>query len=64
MGGRLYHRIGPLFPQSGQKATYAHMFLLDSNQQATAQNNIFSNLDHNLLLELIDMMHDYNHYIH
>ena len=64
MSGRLYHRIGPLFPQTGQHATYAQMFLLDSNEQATAQKNIFSNLDQKLLLELIDMMHDYNHYVH
>ena len=64
MSGRLNHRIGPLFPQSGQQATYAQMFLLDSNEQATAQKHIFSNLDEQLLLELIDMMHDNNHYVH
>ena len=26
--------------------------------------NIFLDLDENLLLELIDMMHEYNHYVH
>ena len=64
MSGRLYHRIKPLFPQSKQQATYAQMFLLDSNDQVSAQKNIFSNLDEHLLLELIDMMHDNNHYVH
>ena len=65
MSGRLYHRIGPLFPQSGLQESFAQMFLLDSNEQeATARKNIFSNLDNNLLLELIDMMHDNNHYVH
>ena len=64
MGGRLYHRIGPLFAQYGEKATYAQMFLLDSNDQPTARNNIFMNLDNNLLLELTDMMQDNNHYVH
>ena len=37
MGGRLYHHMGSLFPQSKQQAKYAQMFLLDSNEQATAQ---------------------------
>ena len=64
MSGRLYHRIGPLFPQSGIRETYAQLFLLDSNDQATACKNIFANLDDNLLLELVDMMHDNNHYVH
>ena len=64
MGGRLYHRIGPLFPQTGLQESYAQLFLLDENEQAKACKNIFSNLDDNLLLELIDMMHDNNHYVH
>ena len=65
MGGCLYHRIGPLFPKSGLQESFAQMFLLDSNEkEATARKNIFSNLDDKLLLELIDMMHDNNHYVH
>ena len=64
ISGRLYHRLGPLFPQSGHQQTFAQLFLLDSNKDATAQKIFCFNLDTNLLLELIDMVHDHNHYVH
>jgi hypothetical protein len=61
--GEMYHRIGPLLPDSEAQPQFAQIYIYDTDHEIQNRSNIISGLDPSILAELQQMLHDINPYV-
>ncbi|CAG8626617.1 705_t:CDS:2, partial [Scutellospora calospora] len=60
--GEVYHSIGALLPNSDIYPQFAQIYIYDTNNKLQNRMNIIPDLDHTILAELQQMLHDANPY--
>ena len=66
LGGRIYHQIGSLMhtpTSTNPNPSFAQIYILDPSAELDVRLNKFSNLDKELLEDIQDMLHLYNHFV-
>ena len=61
--GSVYHRIGHLFPDFGQKPKFSQIYIFDSNNELANRLAWNAGLDKQILLDLQNMLHQCNPYV-
>jgi hypothetical protein len=61
--GQVYHLIGPLLPEEGQRPAFAQLYIYDSEHENEYRNNVMQDLDNNILQNLLKMLDECNPYI-
>jgi len=61
--GELKHQIGSLLPADGAAPKFAQMYIHDTEHELQNRLTVFQNLNQTTLLELQNMMHEYNPYV-
>ena len=61
--GQIYHRIGPLFPSSGQPAAHLQIYFLSEDEQFERRTSIFEGLNADVIRHNTAMMNSYNPYV-
>lgn len=61
--GQIYHRIGPLFPSSGQPAAHLQMYFLSEDDQFQRRSSIFDGLNNDVIRHNTTMMNTHNPYV-
>ena len=59
----VYHRIGHLFPDFGQKPKFSQIYIFDSNNELANRLAWNAGLDKQILLDLQNMLHQCNPYV-
>ena len=62
--GKLYHRMGSLFPHSENDPQFAQLYLYDTENELENRLKCFKNLDKDILSRLQSLMHRHNPYVH
>ena len=61
--GQIYHRVGPLFPSSGQPAAHLQIYFLSESEQLQRRTSIFDGLNTGIIEQTTAMINAHNPYV-